>query len=167
MPAFHLLDRKGLSNAAALFMLTVLVGLLNPDRNVAAAGPERWQAEWPRTDFSRHLVPLTEIKSGGPPRDGIPSIDMPRFEQVNDGKASGWAAGIGDVEPVVSLVIGADARAYPLRVLIWHEIVNDTVGATPVAVIARCATPRWSSTAGWMGACWTSAPPATCATPTW
>jgi len=134
MPAFHLLDRKGLSNAAALFMLTVLVGLLNPDRNVAAAGPERWQAEWPRTDFSRHLVPLTEIKSGGPPRDGIPSIDMPRFEQVQDGKASGWAAGIGDVEPVVSLVIGADARAYPLRVLIWHEIVNDTVGATPVAV---------------------------------
>src|SRR6266516_3265849 len=134
MPAFHLLDRKGLSNAAALFMLTVLVSLLNPDRNVAAAGPERWQAEWPRTDFSRHLVPLTEIKSGGPPRDGIPSIDMPRFEQVQDGKASGWAAGIGDVEPVVSLVIGADARAYPLRVLIWHEIVNDTVGATPVAV---------------------------------
>jgi len=100
----------------------------------AMADPERWRAEWPRSDFSRHTIPLEEIKSGGPRKDGIPSIDMPRFEQLKDGNAIGWAAGIGDIEPVISLVIRGDARAYPLRILIWHEIANDTVGGTPVVV---------------------------------
>ncbi len=100
----------------------------------AVADSRSWRAEWPRTDFSRHTVPLEEIKSGGPPKDGIRSIDMPRFEQLNDGAATGWAAGIGNAEPVISLAIGGDARAYPLRVLIWHEIANDIVGGTPVAV---------------------------------
>src|SRR5262249_25386654 len=93
-----------------------------------------WRAEWPRTDFSEHTVPLKEIKSGGPRKDGIPSIDKPRFERLNDGAASGWATHIGNAEPVISLVIRDDARAYPLSVLIWHEIVNDIVGGTPVSV---------------------------------
>jgi hypothetical protein len=102
----------------------------------AAAEPSRWRAEWPRTDFSRHTVPLNEIeiKSGGPPKDGIPSIDRPRFERLNDGAASGWASRIGNAEPVISLAIHDDARAYPLSILIWHEIVNDIVGGTPVTV---------------------------------
>jgi hypothetical protein len=100
----------------------------------AAAEPGSWRAEWPRTDFSQHTVPLKEIKSGGPPRDGIRSIDRPRFERLNDGAPSGWATRIGGIEPVISLVIHDDARAYPLSVLIWHEIVNDIVGGTPVAV---------------------------------
>ena len=39
-----------------------------------------------------------------------------------------------DTEPVVSVIVGDDARAYPLRVLMWHEIVNDTVGGVPVSV---------------------------------
>ena len=100
----------------------------------AVADSRSWRAEWPGTDFSRHTVPLEEIKSGGPPKDGIRSIDMPRFEQLSDGAATGWAAGIGNAEPVISLVIGGDARAYPLRILIWHEIANDIVGGTPVVV---------------------------------
>src|SRR5437879_2656050 len=85
----------------------------------AVADPRSWRAEWSRTDFSRHTVPLEEIRSGGPPKDGIRSIDVPRFEQLNDGAATGWAAGIGNAEPVISLVIGGDARAYPLRILTW------------------------------------------------
>jgi hypothetical protein len=100
----------------------------------AIADPRSWRAEWPRTDFSQHTVPLREIRSGGPPKDGIPSIDVPRFEQLSDGTAAGWAAGIGNEEPVISLVIGGDARAYPLRILIWHEIANDIVGGTPVTI---------------------------------
>ncbi|OAF12445.1 hypothetical protein AYJ54_06345 [Bradyrhizobium centrolobii] len=100
----------------------------------AMAEPGSWRAEWPRTDFSRHTVPLREIKSGGPPKDGIPSIDTPRFERLKDGAATGWASRIGDAEPVITLDIRGDARAYPLSVLIWHEIANDTVGGTPVAV---------------------------------
>jgi len=100
----------------------------------ATADPGSWRAEWPRTDFSQHTVPLEEIKSGGPRKDGIPSIDTPHFDQLTDGTAAGWAARIGDAEPVISLVIGGDARAYPLSVLIWHEIANDIVGGTPVTV---------------------------------
>jgi hypothetical protein len=87
-----------------------------------------WVAAWPKTDFSRHSVDLSEIRSGGPPKDGIPPIDDPKFQDV--GKVEGIAA----TEPVISLKIGDDARAYPLAVLMWHEIANDTVGGVPVAV---------------------------------
>ena len=93
--------------------------------------------EWPATDFSKHSVEFSEIRSGGPPKDGIPAIDAPRFEQLDAGRAGGWAKTIGDNEPVISLVIAGDARAYPVRILIWHEIVNDTVGGIPV-VITYC-----------------------------
>jgi hypothetical protein len=87
--------------------------------SVSAAG-------W-RTDFTRHSVPLDEFVSGGPPRDGIPPIDEPRF-------ATGAGAGGRDREPVIALELGGEARAYPIRVLIWHEIVNDVVDGRPVAV---------------------------------
>ncbi len=87
-----------------------------------------WTDEWPKTDFSRHSVDLREIRSGGPPKDGIPSIDSPKFIAVGD------VTGVKDTEPVISLRIGSDARAYPLSVLMWHEIVNDTVGGVPVSV---------------------------------
>src|ERR687887_2078029 len=82
-----------------------------------------------KTDFARSTVPLSEIASGGPPRDGIPPIDAPRF--VSASEAGIW---LKDQEPVIALGQGGDARAYPLQILIWHEIVNDTVGGTPVAV---------------------------------
>ena len=102
--------------------------------STALANPERWRREWPRTDFSVSAIEYGEIKSGGPPKDGIPAIDDPRFEILRNGKADGWAARLVDTEPVISLTIGEDARAYPLRVLIWHEIVNDRVGGKPVSV---------------------------------
>jgi hypothetical protein len=88
------------------------------------AGQEPW-----RTDFTRHSVPLEEIVSGGPPRDGIPAIDHPRFENVRE--ANRW---LGDRDPVMVVEHGGEVRAYPLAILIWHEIVNDVVGGLPVAV---------------------------------
>lgn len=94
----------------------------------AVANPNVWRSEWPRTDFSRHSVPFDEIMSGGPSKDGIPAIDNPSFAPAS---APG---GLAPNEPVISLAIGGDARAYPLRVMIWHEIVNDTIGGVPVAV---------------------------------
>lgn len=117
-------------------MLVVAAVVALAVTTVVQATAERgsWRAEWPRTDFSQHIVPLEEIKSGGPPKDGIPSVDSPRFERLNSGTASGWAARFGNAEPVISLVIRDDARAYPLSILIWHEIVNDIVGGVPVAV---------------------------------
>ena len=93
----------------------------------AAADPARWRDEWPRTDFTRHSVGLDEIVSGGVPRDGIPSIDDPAFVPVVE-------AELPANEPVIGLIVEGDARAYPLRILIWHEIVNDLVGRVPVAV---------------------------------
>ena len=95
----------------------------------SAQAPAEWQREWPRTDFSSHSVPLGEIASGGPPKDGIPSIDAPRFERVAD-----LAMPPLPNEPVMSVEIAGDARAYPLSILVWHEIVNDTVGGVPIAV---------------------------------
>jgi hypothetical protein len=81
------------------------------------------------TDFSKHAVPYSEILSGGPPKDGIPGIDEPRFVSVEE--ADEW---LEPREPVVLLQIGDDARAYPIQILMWHEIVNDAVGGTPLTV---------------------------------
>ncbi len=80
------------------------------------------------TDFSRRTVDWAEILSGGPPRDGIPPIDAPRFESV---AAAAW---LSERDPVVYFEHRGDVRGYPLAVLMWHEIVNDRVGAVPVAV---------------------------------
>jgi hypothetical protein len=88
-----------------------------------------WQQEWPRTDFARHTVALQEIQSGGPPKDGIRAIDRPRFESV--AAAARW---LDAREPVIALAINAAAKAYPLSILIWHEIVNDRLADTPIAV---------------------------------
>jgi hypothetical protein len=82
-----------------------------------------------RTDFSRASVDLGELMSGGPPKDGIPSIDSPRFESLDAARA--WLA---DQSPVIALEIGGQARAYPLAILTWHEIVNDALGGEPVVV---------------------------------
>ena len=76
----------------------------------------------------RPLVNPADIIPGGPPPDGIPAIDHPRF--LRPAQVSFLSAD----EPVLALQIGADARAYPVQILIWHEIVNDTVGGVPVAV---------------------------------
>jgi hypothetical protein len=79
--------------------------------------------------FPEPLVPPDEIISGGPPPDGIPPIDEPEFVSVD--VADQW---LEDAEPVVVLEVGSEARAYPVQILIWHEIVNDTVNGVPVAV---------------------------------
>lgn len=102
--------------------------------SIAAAGaevPPEWRAEWPRTDFDKASVDFGEIMSGGPPKDGIPAIDSPRFIVVSE------ETDLAPEEPVIGLAIAGDARAYPLRILMWHEIVNDTVGGTPL-VITYC-----------------------------
>ncbi len=82
-----------------------------------------------KTNFGTARVPLSEIESGGPPRDGIPPIDQPKF--LNPAGAGAW---LKDQEPVIAFELNGDARAYPLQILIWHEIVDDEVGGVPVAV---------------------------------
>ncbi|MGH2619267.1 MAG: DUF3179 domain-containing protein [Anaerolineales bacterium] len=82
-----------------------------------------------RTDFSRHSIDYAEVLSGGPPKDGIPAINQPNFETID--QADEW---LGPLEPVILFQSGEDARAYPLQILVWHEIVNDTVNGKPVLV---------------------------------
>ena len=120
--------------AQSLTKLTGLLAALLVAAHAGAADPQSWRQEWPTTDFTRHTVALSDIRSGGPSKDGIPAIDSPRFEQLNAGRAGGWARSIADNEPVISVAIAGDARAYPVTVLIWHEIVNDSVGDMPVVV---------------------------------
>ena len=74
-------------------------------------------------------MPYEDIFSGGPPKDGIPAIDNPKFVSVTD--ADGW---LEDLEPVQVLELDGEVRAYPLQILIWHEIVNDIVKGKPFAV---------------------------------
>jgi hypothetical protein len=81
-----------------------------------------------KTDFCRYLVPLSEFQGGGPGKGGIPALDHPRFAPAS---SIDWLA---FREPVIELAVGRDVRAYPLQILIWHEIVNDRVGGVPVAV---------------------------------
>jgi hypothetical protein len=106
----------------------LLVIMIAVSSATAFAGPGDWAREGWKTDFSKSSVPLDEIISGGPPRDGIPSIDDPKFVT---------AAAVTDIaerEPVIQFGLDGDVRAYPLRVLTWHEIANDVVAGTPVAV---------------------------------
>jgi len=98
-----------------------VVELGRPEASFARAG-------W-RTDFARHRVPLEEIRSGGPPRDGIPPIDNPR--PVEPRAAERF---LSAREPVIAVEAGGAARAYPVRILVWHEIVNDRLGSRSIAV---------------------------------
>jgi hypothetical protein len=75
------------------------------------------------------LIDLDEVISGGPPPDGIPPIDDPQFESVQD--AAGW---LEDDSPVMVVEVDDDVRAYPLAILTWHEIVNDEIGGVPMVV---------------------------------
>ena len=99
----------------------------DPDFESALRSARISQRGW-LTDFSLHTVPYDEIISGGPPRDGIPPIDAPKFTTPEG--ASEW---LGDLEPVIAFELNGDARAYPLQILTWHEIVNDVVGGVPVS----------------------------------
>jgi hypothetical protein len=113
-------------------------GRKEPARQQAAPSPPRTRsAELPpdpeitsgfRTDFSKHNVPLSEIQSGGPGKDGIPALDRPSFASARS------IDFLKPKEPVIALIVGRDVRAYPIQILVWHEIVNDRVGGVPVAV---------------------------------
>ena len=81
------------------------------------------------TDGVRHSVPLEEILSGGPPKDGIPPIDNPKFVSLEEANAF-----LKDEEPGIAFSQGNTHRFYPYQILVWHEIVNDTIEGKRVLV---------------------------------
>ena len=103
-------------------------GARQPPIGTLPDGPSALRS-FEHTDFPPALVNTDLIISGGPPPDGIPALDRPVFLPVLDNLQL-----LDPAEAVVALEINGDARAYPVRVLIWHEIVNDVVGGVPVSV---------------------------------
>ena len=108
--------------------IAVIVALALPTLAAGEDVPARWERAWPDTDFSRISVAPSSILSGGPPKDGIPAITAPRMVPAAE------AALPPNAPLMVYAPEGVPARAYPLRYLMWHEIVNDTVAGVPVAV---------------------------------
>lgn len=115
--------------AAAIGLLAFYAAVLPVTTDEARAqGALRWQREFPKTDFEKRSIDLSEVGDDGNTRDSIPPVYEPRY-------VSATAAGdIGPLEPVLSVVINGDARAYPLRILLWHEIVNEVIGGVPVLI---------------------------------
>ena len=113
-----------------ILLLSMLAAFTSPppgasgQQRPAIAGRDDWS-----TDFSKHTVPLEEFSSGGPPKDGIRSIDRPGFVMVRE--ADDW---LKDREPIAVVRVNGVTKAYPLSILIWHEIVNDEIGGEPVTV---------------------------------
>ncbi len=80
-------------------------------------------------DGVKYLVEPEKIIGGGPPKDGIPSIDDPRFVSLEE--ADQW---IQDNELVIAITHKGEVRVYPLQIMVWHEIVNEVIGGDPLLI---------------------------------
>lgn len=97
-------------------------------------------------DLKDSLVPVLQINFGGPDKDGILSIDKPEFV------TAGFAAFLRNNDQVLGLTSGNVARAYPVRILNWHEVVNDRIGKNPVVITFPFAAPALRLMRGSMAA---------------
>ncbi len=79
-------------------------------------------------DVTRHTIALKEIRGGGPPKDGIPALLEPSFISPAE------ATSLRPKDMVLGVSIGGDSKAYPIRILNWHELVNDRIGSRPILV---------------------------------
>ncbi len=78
---------------------------------------------------TKYVVHPDKLVGGGPPPDGIPSIDNPKF--VSPQEADQW---IQDNELVLAIIYKGVKRVYPLQIMVWHEIVNDTIAGDPLLI---------------------------------
>ena len=119
--------RLALRPALLGLLATALVVVLAPHDPASAARKVKKNG----FDLEGALIPVQEIRSGGPPRDGIPSIDRPQF-------VAGTAAGfLKAKDRILGIERHGIARAYPIKILNYHEIVNDIFGSEPI-VITYC-----------------------------
>ncbi|MBT8381485.1 MAG: DUF3179 domain-containing protein [Ignavibacteriaceae bacterium] len=113
-----------------IFVIMVIV-VLTPEIMLSQGHLSKILKTYPnwKTNFDKKIIDLRELIPGGPPKDGIPAIFKPNYE--NQADASIW---LDDKEPVIAVEINNEARAYPLSILIWHEIANDLLGSAPIVV---------------------------------
>ena len=97
--------------------------------NVLAKPEVEDAGDWPKTDFTRTTIDLSEMIEGGPGKDGIPAINQPKFDNLEH--AQSW---LDDREPVVVYSLEGQAKAYPLQILMYHEIVNDELAKQAIAI---------------------------------
>ena len=120
--------RARIGSALAVLAAFLLVTGLAAPAWPAGDNVQYWAREFPLTDFTRHAVPLSEIRSDGATRNTIPAISRPKFVPVKR------VNGIGDLEPMITVSVQGQPRAYPLRMMLWHETVNDTILKQPIVV---------------------------------
>ncbi len=84
------------------------------------------QADW---DFSKHSIPVEDIRGGGPPRDGIPALSNPNYLTAREADEL-----LQPDERVLGLTLKGVSRAYPIRIMSWHELVNDEIAGLPYLV---------------------------------
>ena len=108
-----------LASLSAIAILAIIFSLI---RSLEAA-PEK-----NGFNLTDSLIPIHKILSGGPPKDGIPSVDKPKFIHANQ------ATFLKSTDRVIGIEIHGNYRAYPIKILNWHEIVNDVVAENPIAV---------------------------------
>ena len=110
--------------------------------SVISVSAQKQETSFLGIDFSTHNIPLEEVIRGNPQPNGIPSIghegdwldwtpptSPPEF--ISQEEASLW---LGEQEPVISIMLNGEAKAYPLQILTYHEIVNDSIGGIPIAI---------------------------------
>jgi len=121
-----------------LILLTLAFALFSsrkPDKKIneisssmkSIAAPDFLVRAFPDTDWSKADQSLTDALNGGPGKDGIPALNEPKFDTLDTWKQA------GDVNAIV-IQDGDNTKVYPYNILVWHEIINDTVGGVPIAV---------------------------------
>lgn len=115
----------------SLFFIAVLslVALLGCAQQNTSEGQDATSSIKVDSRGMKYIVDPSKILSGGPPKDGIPSIDNPKFVPLSE--ADRW---IEDNELVLAIIYKGVKRVYPLQILVWHEIVNDTIAGDPILI---------------------------------
>ena len=132
--AMQRLKRADRASMVAVIIVVLLSALALQGARAPVSGQDSCRprnlntANW-STDFCNSQVDYSEILVGNPTKNGIPSVSNPNMESLE--AASAW---LHDRSPVIALEIEGEARAYPLAILMWHEIANDEVAGQPVAV---------------------------------
>ncbi len=114
-------------------IITIMVFISCSSGNVEE--PQNVVGDDSGTEFPGWLIPLDEVFDGGPGKDGIPSIDNPSFYNAFDAKVLEY---LTDEDIVIGVKVDDEYRAYPHRIMDWHEIVNDEFGAKNKVTINYC-----------------------------
>lgn len=137
--------KKKIFNLCAIMLLIVSCEGNSTDNLIPDEGGSDNNYIPPYIDLKTWLIPVSQVKDGGPGKDGIPSIDFPQFVDSSSLEASF----LDDDDLVIGIVDGDEIRAYPHLILDWHEIVNDQLNENFVS-ISYC--PLTGTAFGWRSA---------------